>query len=226
MDARHDDEGLKLRPLVLLPVANRRSFLRYYEDDPPAGVVWVPGFTRLPLDTRVDVGVSFGKEGLVLQARGAVRARHLSGRVGRPRGIAVELLPSESRARDLLVGYATGAVDLPAIRTAWRYPAMLAVAQDAGAREAGATTDDLSLGGASIVTARPPPDVGATVKVCLRPPAAGPIAVTADVRWRDEQTPARFGVRFHLADFERERMSSVIAAIRHAMALAPAVVPA
>jgi hypothetical protein len=212
------EQLLSVRPLVLLPIVDRHSFGHYYAQHGLSGTIWVPGFTRLPLGARVDVGVSFGREHVVMQVRGIVAAKRWAPEVGRPRGIAVELLSSERRAQNFLLRYADAEANLPVGRTSWRYPAAIAVEPLADEPAVFEATDDINAAGAALWAASPP-KVGTRVRFRLRVPALHPITVEAQACWRDQGGRPRVGVQFLLDGAEQARVRALIDEIRAAMTL-------
>lgn len=203
---------LRVRPMVILPLADRHSLARHYS--PLQGRLHVPGFTRLELGEAVDCGISFGHEGVIVQAQGRVVSKRLLPRPGQPLGIELELLPGH--AREWLQALLAGG-PLPVARRSWRYHAEIDVEYTAAAVEPDRLSD-IGLDGAAIYSQRAL-ERGEVVPLRLKVPALGTVELAADVRWRrDGATPA-YGVQFRFdSEGERERLRQLIGGIRTALA--------
>lgn len=214
-------QSLTVRPLVLLPVADRRALSRHYLDASGKGVLRVPGFTRLGIGQPVDCGISFGVEGVILQSQGCIVSKCLEPRAGRPLGIDVELLASEAGARQLLERLVHGEDMLPNRRRAWRYHAAINVEYPVEDLAQIDTLDDISAGGAAVRSARAV-EFGARLPMRLRIPAFEPIDVTGEVCWRRSGGSPSFGVQFLFSTTaERKRVRDLIGRIQAAMAETP-----
>ncbi|MBN2372131.1 MAG: PilZ domain-containing protein, partial [Vicinamibacteria bacterium] len=210
--------SLHVRPMVFLPVVDRRSFAHYYSDASPRGLLRVPGFTRLEIGQPVDCGVSFGTEDLIVQSEGRIISKSLKPQLGRPLGIEVELAATESHARDLLNRILNGEAVRLAKRRSWRYHAAAIDAEYSvdGAALVGAV-DDISLEGAA-VRSQHGFKRGTRVPLRLKPPAGTPIDVAGEVRWCREGEDPAFGVLFCFASpAERYRLGALIGSIQHAL---------
>jgi hypothetical protein len=190
--------AIRVRPFVVLPVADRRSFARYYAGG-ARGVLRVPGFTRLELGETVDCGISFGREGFVLQSQGVVVSKSLVKRKSLPFGIEVELLEMEAPARELIERLLDGDPLVGQGRRSWRYHAAIDLDNhDRGAAEPD-SVDDIGFDGASIRSRR---DVAVGERLPLRfqAPEVEPVELTGEVRWRRGGDRAGFGVHFDFED--------------------------
>ncbi len=216
-----DTKGLRVRPLVLLPLADRRSLTRYYVGGSRHPVLRVPGFTRLAPGQTVDCGVSLGREGLILQTPGVVVSRHAAPLQGTPRGIEVELVPSESYARDLIDRVARGE-DIPRPeRQSWRYHAEVDVEWGNGRPARTDALEDISIEGAAISSSSPV-ERGTRVWLRLKPSGSNPVEVAGDVRWRRGGADPAFGVRFVFANTgERDAIRHLVGSIVSAFADSP-----
>ncbi len=215
---------IPVQPLVLLPLASRGSFRRYWIAESDGALLHVPGFTHLEIGQPVDCGLSFGKERVIVQSRGHIVAKSLLPRPGRVSGVDVELLPSEARTRELIERFASGEDTLPIARHCWRYHAGLTVEYAVEGGSEPFELDDISLEGAAIRSAHQPL-LGARILLRLRTPDGSAVELPSEVRWRRDGEAPAFGVRFDLSGAtQRLRVKELIGNIKAAIA-DPAAVP-
>jgi 8-amino-7-oxononanoate synthase len=214
---------LRVRPLVLLPVADRLSLAQFYAVASQHPVLRIPGFTRLDLGQPIDCGISLGQEGLKLQYPGVVASKCLVPHPGRPLGIEVALLQSPDGTRDLMERLLAGEVIPPVGRHSWRYHAEIGVEWALDTEPQQDALEDISLEGAAIRSLRGP-DLGSRLPLRLQAVQGVPIEVAGEVRWRRQGEHPAFGVRFRFADVqERDRVRALVERIRTVSADPPAV---
>ena len=212
-----------MRPLVLLPVADRHSLAQFYAVASQHPVLRVPGFTRLDLGEPIDCGISLGQEGVKLQYPGVVASKCLAPHPGRPLGIEVALLQSPDGTRDLIERLLAGEVIPPVGRHSWRYHAEIGVEWALDTEPQLDALEDISLEGAAIRSLRDP-DLGCRLPLRLQAAQGAPIEVAAEVRWRRQGERPAFGVRFRFSDAqERDRVRELVERIKTASADPPAV---
>jgi hypothetical protein len=206
--------SLRVRPMVLLPVADRFSFYDQYFPESSHGRLRVPGFTRLEVGQAVDCGISFDKEHVIMQSPGRVVSKALVPLAEAPLGIEVELLAGEIPSRALIERFASGQESVPGRRRSWRYHADIQVELSFdGATQSGAV-EDISLDGMSIRSGLAP-DCGARVSLRLTLTSGAPIQIPAEVRWRREGAEPMLGVEFRFERSEdREAIQALITTIR------------
>jgi 8-amino-7-oxononanoate synthase len=214
---------LRVRPLVLLPVADRSSLAQFYAVASQHPVLRVPGFTRLDLGQPIDCGISLGQEGVKLQYPGVVTSKCLAPQPGRPLGIEVALLQSPDGTRDLIERLLAGDVIPPVGRHCWRYHAEIGVEWALDAEPQLDALEDISLEGAAILSPRDP-DLGSRLPLRLQANQGAPIELAGEVRWRRQGERPAFGVRFRFSDTqERDRVRALVERIKTASADPPAV---
>ena len=198
--------GVKARPTVLMPLRNRAAFREHYFDKDGRGGVFVQGDVAVELGEEVDLEVHFLEEQVSLRIRGQARWRRAANSRRRNvlPGVGIEFLPEEAHARDLLLQFVDGKDLGLIIRSGRRFGVNVRIK----VRQDGATlvdtTDDLSEGGAFILSEDPIP-VGSRVELRLLPPGSllG-VGVKAVVAWRRDEGRRGFGVEF-LFDSDRQR---------------------
>ncbi len=211
-------DAVRVRPMVLLPVADRRSLPRYYVAESAHGLLRVPGFTRLEIGQPVDCGISLGKEGLIVQSEGRVVSKCLIPRPGRALGIDVELVPGKGRARALIESFLLGDDVAFAGRHGWRYHAAIDVDSPTEEAMQGSVLEDISAEGAAI-RSRFKPALGARVPLRLKTPDGAALELSGEVRWHREGDDPAFGVHFDLSNStQRTRMHHLITTITSALA--------
>ncbi len=208
---------LRVRPLVLLPLADRLSLTNYYVAGSRRPSLRVPGFTRLAIGEAVDCGISFGREGIIVQSEALVVDKWQRLPSGRALGVELELLPGKAESCALIDRIVSGDPVLPAGRRCWRYHADLEVEHPGDGVEP-CVLADISADGAAIrggwEVAR-----GSRVDLRLRPPDSTPIDVAAEVRWQRRGDDPGFGVRFQFAGpAERDRVWNLVRTIGSAFA--------
>ncbi|MBI3180060.1 MAG: TIGR02266 family protein [Deltaproteobacteria bacterium] len=187
---------IKIRPTILLPLREHRTYLDHYFNQGGMGGVFVPGYLKLGAGTEVDVEIAFAKEQVTIHARGIVRWKRMSGARNLPAGVGVEFHEAERRTRDLLLDFAEGRTVKLAKRRSRRYPVMVDIEYRSDAVFIADVTDDLSRDGAFVRTDKPL-DVGTVVALRLKPPGGDTaIEVKGEVRWNRTEGQCGFGVRF------------------------------
>lgn len=192
------------RPTLLLPFRNRAAYVEHAFDRGPLGGVFVPGEVDVALDDEVDLEVSFAEEQVRFHVRAVVRWKRDASRRSIGAGVGLELLPTESRARDALLAFVGGAAVHHKERAARRYGVRAAVKVKADGRALTAVTDDLSEGGAFLLLDETLP-VGAELSVVVKAPGAlVGVQVPAVVTWvRGDGDRRGVGVQFALQDAPR-----------------------
>ncbi len=210
--------SLRVRPLVLLPVADRHSLAQFCTASPLHPMLRVPGFTRLDLGQPVDCGISFGMEGVKVQYPGVVASKCLAPQPGRPLGIEVELLQASDCTGELIERLLGRQGVRQLGRHFWRYHAEIGVECALGTGDQADVLEDISLEGAAIRGARNL-EPGSRLPLRLSPPHSEPIEVAAEVRWRRTGESPALGVRFCFSDAqERERIRALVESIKAAIA--------
>ncbi len=213
---------VRVRPMVLLPVADRSSLHRYCVSGASQTILRVPGHTQLGVGQAVDCGISFGREGVLLQAPGQVVSKCLLPAPGRSLGVEVELTPPEVGGQGVIERLVAAGTFPPTTRHAWRYHAELEVECVAPGVDAAGTLENVSVEGAAIHSRRLPPP-GSRVPLRLRALDGQVIDVAGEVRWLRPGADPVFGVRFEFASgLERARMVALVKSLRAAIADSPA----
>lgn len=193
------------RPTLMLPLRNREAFRELYVDKGATSGLFIEGDLDVELGEPIDVELHFLEEQVHFRLRGEARWRRSHGsRRGVPQGVGVELLPEEARTKALLLDFVDGKEMSLVVRTARRYGVTLEVKVKQGGTFITDRTDDISEGGAFILSDDPVP-VGSRIELKLLPPGAWlGIGVKAVVAWKREQGRRGFGVEFQF-DSERQR---------------------
>jgi uncharacterized protein (TIGR02266 family) len=212
-------DRLRIRPTVLVPLRESRTFLEHYFNKGGIGGVFVNGNLKLTSAEEVDLEFAFAKEQITVHARGVIRWKRLTGKRNLPAGVGVEFLPSERRTRDLLLEFAEGRQVTFTRRRSRRYPAMIEIDYARDSVFVADVTDDLSREGASVLTDHPV-QVGEVVHLRLRAPGESvPIELSAEVRWQRTEGRRCFGVRFIFdSPGSEERIHSLIERIKRQVA--------
>ncbi len=188
--------AIRIRPTVLLPLKEQRTYLDHYFSQGGLGGIFIPGYLKLDAGADVDVEIAFAKEQVTIHTRGIVRWKRMSVAKNLPAGVGVEFHETERRARDLLLDFAEGRVVKLVKRRSRRYPVMVDIEYKSDAVFIADITDDLSRDGAFVRTDYPL-DVGTVVALRLKPPGgSGVIEVKGEVRWNRTEGQRGFGVRF------------------------------
>lgn len=187
---------IEIVPTVIFELPDRQAYLDAYFHQGALGGLFVPGHLMLRPGTEVQLQILFGDAGPTFRARGIVRWRRAQTAGGLVAGIGVEFLDSEKSTRDLLLEYAHGREVRVLQRRARRLPVRLQVEYATASAFLTDMTDDISEGGVFILS-DDPPEVGAEVKLRLKPPGRFfAIKLRGEVAWRKVGDRSGFGVRF------------------------------
>lgn len=201
----------------MVPVRNRAAFRELYFDKGGLGGVFVEGELDVTLGEELDLEIHFLEEQVAVRVRGQVRWRRASNshRKSVPPGVGIEFLPAETPARDLLLDFASGKDLSLVIRSARRYGVGLRVKYKQGGAVMVDTTDDISEGGAFILSDDPIP-VGSRVELKLLPPGSlFGVGVKAVVAWRRDRGRRGFGVEFLFdSDRQRKRVARLVGTLK------------
>lgn len=193
MDSQNDIPVVKS---VKLKLQNGANFLTYYFHEGHLGGILIPGRTDLNLGQELNLELYFLEENRVFHIRAVVRWRRMKDQAGLPAGAGVEFAATERKARDVLLEFANGRNIVIQRRRSDRLPALLEVDYAADSVFLADVTDNLSHGGAFLLTKDPPP-VGSIVKLRLRPPGyRSGITMNAEVIWSRTEGRSGVGVRF------------------------------
>jgi uncharacterized protein (TIGR02266 family) len=197
---------VKSRPTVLVPFRDKETFLKhYYLQDGRAGV-FVPGNLQYTPGEPVDLELTFMQEQRTFRIRGEVKWRRAMGARHRefPPGIGVELGEDQRTTRDLVLSFVNGKEIQFLDRADTRFPISMEISYKTDATFITDCTDDVSEGGAFIVTPRAIP-VGTILPLRLRVPGAFfPLKLRGVVCWTRQAEPSGVGVKF-LFDSERQK---------------------
>ncbi|MBI5496077.1 MAG: TIGR02266 family protein [Deltaproteobacteria bacterium] len=201
----------KARPTVLVPLRHRQSFLDQYIPGDGHGGLVVPGALRYRPGETLDLELNFLQEQRTFRLRGLVRWRdEPGGPPGQFPGMGVEFLESERDTRDLVLDFAHGKDIAFTERSDHRFPVSLQIAYRSDSAFITDWTDDVSQGGAFIVTDRLVP-LGTIMPLKVDVPGALlPLRLRGVVCWTRRAQPAGMGVKFL---FESERQKKKMAAL-------------
>lgn len=186
-----------MRPTLMVPIKNRAHFLEMYFEKGGLGGLFVRGLTELDLGDEVDLDIQFLDDQVSFRVRGTVRWRRTTGgRKSLPPGLGIEFIAEEHSGEKLLLDYAMGREVSMVHRTDRRFGAQLKVNYRANGQKGSDVTDDISEGGAFLLT-----DegfvVGEVVDLQIRPPGAiFSIKVKARVAWRRDRGRRGVGLEF------------------------------
>jgi uncharacterized protein (TIGR02266 family) len=193
VDDQHDIPVLKT---VKIKLQNGADFLTYYFHENSLGGILIPGRVDLELGQEISLDLYFLEENRVFHIRGTVKWRRLKNQTELPAGAGVEFPESERKARDVLLEFANGRNIVIQRRRSTRLPALLEVEYATDSVFLTDATDNLSDGGAFLLTKDPPP-VGSIIKLKLRPPGyRSGITLNAEVVWCRKEGESGVGVRF------------------------------
>lgn len=195
---------MQTRPSVIVPVRRREDFLDQAFTSGDLSGMFVPGSFEVNVGDDVDLEVVFVEEHVKFRIRGTVVWRRAkSGGSLRP-GLGVEFAPDDENAANLLVQYASGRDVHLVERDGRRFGCGIKVKVKSGGVTMVEETDDISEGGAFILTDDPIP-VGTAFELKLQPPGSlFGVGVKAVVAWRREQGRRGIGVEF-VFDSPRKR---------------------
>ena len=196
---------LKTRPAVLVALRNRQAFLEQYLPGDGHGMLVVPGNTHHLPGEPVTLELNFLAEQKNFRIRGVVKWREEpgEGRTG-PGGVGVEFLESERAVRDLVLTFVEGRDIRFVERQDHRFPVSLQIAYKTDSAFITDYTDDVSQGGAFIVTDKVLP-LGSIVPLKLKVPGSIlPLKLKGVVCWTRRGPQGGMGVKF-LFDSERQK---------------------
>lgn len=198
-----------MRPVLMVPIKDREHFLEIYFEKGGLGGMFIRGLTELDLADEVDLDIRFLQEQVSFRVRGVVRWRRTTGgRRSLPPGLGIEFSPLSKSGEKKLLDYAMGREVSIIDRGGHRYEAHLAVRITGENGKLVETTDDISEGGAFLLT-EAPYTIGDLVTLNVRPPGAiFGIPLSARVAWLRAEGDKGVGVEFI---FENGRQRSRIA---------------
>lgn len=207
---------MQARPQVIVPVTNREEFLARYFEKGDLGGLFVPGSIDVGLGEEVDLEISFLEEHVRFRIRGTVKWRRpVSTAKVLPPGLGIEFLSEDDAARELLLAYATGRDVALVERDGRRFGCHIKIKRKGDAGTVAEQTDDISEGGAFILTEQDV-SVGTRFKLKLQPPGAlFGINVDAVVAWKRETGRKGIGVEFIFdSPRKREQVSRLVANLK------------
>mgnify|MGYP001303530315 CR=1 FL=1 len=142
---------------VKVKLKNGPDFLTYYFHDGNIGGMLVPGRSDLQLGSTINIELYTLEENKVFSIRGQVKWRRLRDEAKLRAGAGIEFLDSERKARDTLLEFANGRAIAIHRRKSARLPAIIEVDYAAGSVFLTDVTDNVSKGGAFLLTRSPPP---------------------------------------------------------------------
>jgi Tfp pilus assembly protein PilZ len=186
-----------VRPVLVVPIKDRAHFLDMYFEKGGLGGMFIRGLTQLALGDEVELQLRFLEEAIDFRVRGTVRWRRTtSGRRSLPPGLGIEFSPESGAAEQKLLAFAMGREVAIVHREGQRYGAQLAVKVTEGSNKSVIATDDLSEGGAFLLT-EGDYKVGDVLTLNVRPPGAiFGIALEARVAWKRGGDRPGVGVEF------------------------------
>ncbi len=186
-----------MRPVLVVPIKDRAHFLDMYFEKGGLGGMFIRGLTQLALGDEVELQLRFLEEAIDFRVRGTVRWRRTtSGRRSLPPGLGIEFSPESGAAEQKLLAFAMGREVAIVHREGQRYGAQLAVKVTEGSNKSVIATDDLSEGGAFLLT-EGDYKVGDVLTLNVRPPGAiFGIALEARVAWKRGGDRPGVGVEF------------------------------
>jgi Tfp pilus assembly protein PilZ len=205
-----------LRPVLVVPIKDRAHFLEMYFEKGGLGGMFIRGLTQLSLGDEVELQLRFLEEAIDFRVKGTVRWRRTtSGRKSLPPGLGIEFLPESGAAEQKLLAYAMGHEVSIVHRGGQRYGAQLAVKLTEGSRKRVIATDDLSEGGAFLLTDGAY-EVGDLLTLNVRPPGAiFGIALEARVAWCRGGDRPGVGVEFRFDNTrQKQRIEKLVAQLK------------
>ena len=215
-----NEADISVLKTVKVKLKNGPDFLTYYFHEGNIGGMLVPGRADLRLGDKVNIELYTLAENQVFNIRGQVKWRRLRDEEKLRAGAGVEFLDSERKARDILLEFANGRDISIHRRKSARLPAIIEVDYASGSVFLTDVTDNVSKGGAFILTRTPPPK-GTILKVRLRPPGyRHGVTIDAEVIWRRENPSPGVGVRFVFPWYRSARkLYRLIEQIKHQIGL-------
>lgn len=207
---------MSVRPVLVVPIKNRAEFLEMYFEKGGLGGMFVRGLTELTLGDAVELELRFLDEGMDFRVKGTVRWRRTTGgRRSLPPGVGIEFAPASGAAEEKLVAFAMGKEVAIVHRAGRRYGAQLAVKVAHGAQRDVTLTDDLSEGGAFLVSDAAYEE-GDILTLNVRPPGAiFGISLNARVAWRRDAEPAGIGVEFRFDNSrQKQRIEKLVGQLK------------
>jgi len=193
------------RPAVLVALRNRQAFLDQFLPGDGHGMLLVPGNTHHLPGEAVTLELNFLAEQKNFRIRGVVKWREEPGAKSGPAGgVGVEFLESERPVRDLVLTFVEGREIRFVERTDHRFPVSLQIAYKTDSTFITDYTDDVSQGGAFIVTEKMLP-MGSTVPLKVKVPGSLlPLKLMGVVCWTKRGPQGGMGVKF-VFDSERQK---------------------
>ena len=204
------------RPAVHVPLRHRASFLeQYFPGDGHGGLV-VPGNLHYQVGEAISLELSFLQEQRTFRMHGLVKWRQEAGEApGTLGGLGVEFLEEEREVRDLVLDFAHGKDIKFVDRSDHRFPVTLQIAYRSDSAFITDYTDDVSQGGAFIVTDRVLP-LGTVLPLKVKVPGSLlPLKLRGVVCWTRAQPPAGMGLKFLFeTDRQKKKLQSLVAQLK------------
>ncbi len=178
----------------MLRLANRREFLKLFFKEGEAGSVFVPGNTQCRPSDPVRLALFFEEEQRTFRVRGTVRWKRMTKSRRLPIGMAVEIMPDDREALNLILDYAHGR-EVNWTERDERVPAQIQIHYATGSVFLSDVTEDVSRGGVFLRTEEPL-QVGDSLRLKLKLPGDFfSVRVGGRVTWvRDK--PRGVGIQF------------------------------
>lgn len=205
-----------MRPVLVVPIKDRAHFLDMYFEKGGLGGMFIRGLTQLSLGDEVELQLRFLEEAIDFRVIGTVRWRRTtSGRRSLPPGLGIEFAPESGSAEQKLLAFAMGREVAIVHREGRRYGAQLAVKIMQGKDKTVIETDDLSEGGAFLLTENHY-EIGDMVTLNVRPPGAiFGIALEARVAWRRGGERPGVGVEFRFDNTrQKQRIEKLVGQLK------------
>ena len=202
---------------VMLRLANRGKFLKLFFKEGEAGSIFVPGTTNCRPSDAVRLGIFFEEEQRTFRIRGTVRWKRMTKSKRLPVGMAVEVLPKERDALNLILDYANGR-EVNWTERDERIPAQLQIHYATGSVFLSDVTEAVSRGGVFLRTEEPL-EVGDELRLKLKLPGDFfSVRVGGRVTWVREK-PRGVGIQFSFDNGRAQsRMQRIVDELREQIA--------
>lgn len=198
---------LKVRPTIVYELPDHRAFLSAYFHQGELGSVFVPGDSKVRAGEHVDLELRFVAEDRTVRLTGILRWKRSTPGPKLPAGVAIELMPNERHIRDTLIDFANGREVKWIERSSERLPVHMVIEYASSSVFLSDFTDDLSDGGAFIVTDELLP-IGTELRLKLKPPGElFALRLKGKVAWQQLEGRRGIGVTF---EFEGDRTKDKI----------------
>ncbi|MEM6733609.1 MAG: PilZ domain-containing protein, partial [Myxococcota bacterium] len=149
--------------VVMLRLTNHRAFLRLFFKEGVIGSIFVPGATQARPGDAIRLGVFFEEEQRTFRIRGTIRWKRMTKSKRLPVGMAVEVLPDDKEALQLILDFAHGR-EVSWTEREERVPAQIQIHYATGSVFLSDVTEDVSNGGMFLRTQHPL-EIGETVRL-------------------------------------------------------------